>query len=173
MANSPAPVHDELFRVAVTAIVWRESAGVRQYLITQRSPDKKFQPSKWTVPGGGVHVSDFLEREPTLKDGPPQWYKTIEQTLIREVAEEVQIKVTDVRYLTDIAMIRSDGTPLMVLSFFCKQDSGFVVLNEESVDHAWVTVEEVRGYDLIKGIADEILEADSILSGEDTTSATE
>jgi hypothetical protein len=38
-----------------------------------------------------------------------------------------------------------------------------VKYDEDTVDHAWVTVEEAKGYDLIDGIYEEIEEVDKIL----------
>jgi hypothetical protein len=38
-----------------------------------------------------------------------------------------------------------------------------VKYDEDTIDHAWVTLEEAKKYDLISGIYDEILEVDTIL----------
>jgi len=42
-----------------------------------------------------------------------------------------------------------------------------VKLNNENIDFAWVKAEEVKNYDLISGIAEEIIMVDKILKGED------
>jgi len=49
------------------------------------------------------------------------------------------------------------------LSFYAPWQSGEVVLNNESVDFAWVAYEQIKDYDLIEGIPDEIKLVDEIL----------
>jgi hypothetical protein len=49
------------------------------------------------------------------------------------------------------------------LSFYCPYESGGVELDQDSIEYAWVTVEEVKEYDLIDGILNEIKEVEMIL----------
>lgn len=160
------PIHNELHRVAVTGIVWKEGEdGTRRFLITKRSPHKKVMPGKWTVPGGGMEASDYMQAEPSyLNPESPQWYGAIERTLRREVREEVGLEVTDIRYLLDVAFIRPDGIPVIVLSYFCKYESGEVTLDADATEHAWVSIAELPSYELISGIDHEITLADQQLS---------
>ena len=74
------------------------------------------------------------------------------------------------KYLLDIAFIRPDNVPVIILSFYCQYQSGEVKLDEDSIDHAWVTYEEAKNYDLIEGILEEIEMVDKILAdqSEDT-----
>ncbi len=152
------PKERELHRIAVTGIIWKEDAdGTRRYLITKRSPHKKAWPNKWTVPGGGMETSDYMQTEATYADGEsPQWYNAVENTLRREIKEEVGLEVEDVRYLLDLAFIRSDGIPAIVLSFYCKYKSGEVTLDADATEFAWITAEEIPNYELIQGIDHEI-----------------
>lgn len=163
---APIPVHDELHRIAVTGIIWKlDERGERRYLITKRSPHKKVFPNKWTVPGGGLEVSDYINDEPSfLNEESPQWYNTAEKTLRREIREEVGLEVEGVQYLLDVTFVRPDGSPVMVLSYYCKYKSGEIVLDEDTVEYAWVRADEVQNYDLIQGIDHEILEVDKRLS---------
>jgi len=162
----PKPVHQELHRIAVTGIIWKLDAdGKRRYLITKRSPDKKAWPGKWTVPGGGLEVNDYVQGEATFQNAEsPQWYNAVETTLRREIREEVGLEVEDIQYLLDIAFIRPDGIPAIVLSFYCRYVGGEVALDEDAVEFAWVAADEVQNYELIQGIDHEILEVEERLS---------
>ena len=40
-------------------------------------------------------------------------------------------------------------------------------LNDENIDFAWISVNQIRDYDLIGGIEEEIIMVDKILKGED------
>jgi 8-oxo-dGTP pyrophosphatase MutT (NUDIX family) len=161
----PTPVHNELHRIAVTGIIWKIEDGVRRYLITKRAPQKKAWPNKWTVPGGGLEVSDYSGTEASyVNEESPQWYNAVERTLRREIREEVGLEVTDVEYLLDLAFIRPDGVPSIVLSYYCKYESGEVVLDEDATEFAWITANQVSEYDFISGIDDEIKLVDERLS---------
>lgn len=156
--DRPIPKDKELHRIAVTGIIWKkDEKGEFRYLITKRSLKKKAWPGKWTVPGGGVETDDYLNTEATYANSEsPQWYNAIENTLRREIREEANMEVEDIRYLLDVAFIRPDGIATIVLSYYCKYMSGVVVLNDETIDSAWVTAQEVKNYDLIQGIDHEI-----------------
>ena len=157
--------HDELHRIAVTGIVWREADGRREYLITKRSPHKKAWPNRWTVPGGGLEAGDYIHTEASYQNSEsPQWYHPVEAALRREIREEVGLEVGTPEYLLDVAFIRPDGIPCIVWSFYCKYESGEVALDEAATEYAWVSAEEAQSYDLIQGIEREILEVEKRLS---------
>ncbi|MEJ0053485.1 MAG: NUDIX domain-containing protein [bacterium] len=164
----PAPNSNELHRIAVTGIIWKKGEdGVYRYLVTKRSPTKKAWPNKWTVPGGGLEVQDYMSAEPTYQNSEsPQWYNAIEKTLRREITEEVGVEVDSIEYLLDVAFIRPDGTPCIVLSFYCRYASGEVALDEDATEYAWVTAEEAGKYELIQGIDHEIGMVDERLKRE-------
>ena len=155
---APEPIHTDLHRIAITGIVWKQDAdGTRRYLITKRGAHKKAWPGKWTVPGGGLETTDYMSREATFQNSEsPQWYNAVESALRREIKEEAGVEVTDIKYLLDVAFIRPDGIPVVVLSFYAKYESGEVVLDEDSDDFAWVAASEVGDYELIQGIDHEI-----------------
>src|SRR3989344_1369211 len=142
----------ELHRIALTAIIHKDG----KFLITKRSLHKKAFPGKWTVPGGGLETDDYINTKPTTEAG--QWYYAVENALRREIKEEVNIEVDKPKYLLDLTFIRPDGIPVVVLSFYCNYVSGDVKLDDDSVDYAWVGVDDLDKYDLIDGIADEIRE---------------
>lgn len=148
----------ELHRVVATAIIHKNG----KYLIIQRNPNKKVFPGRWTVPGGGLEVSDYIN---TPKTTPDAWYFAIENSLKREIKEEVGLEVGKLKYLLDCVFIRPDNIPVVILSYYSDWKSGEVKLNEENKDYKWVTAEEAKNYDLIKGILEEIEMVDKILKG--------
>lgn len=129
-------------------------------MILKRSPHKKVFPGRWTVPGGGLEVDDYIN---TPKTTAIAWYFTIENSLRREIKEETGLEVGKLKYLLDLAFIRPDNIPVVTLSYYCHWKSGEVKLDEDSVDYKWVTLEEAKNYDLIEGILEEIEMVDKIL----------
>jgi len=151
----------DLHRVVATAIIHKNG----KYLICQRSPSLKVYPGKWGVPGGGLDISDYLNAQKTTSDA---WYFAIENSLKREIKEEVGLKVEKPKYLLDLIFIRPDKIPVVTLSYYCAWKSGEVKLNEENIEHKWVTLNEAKNYDLIEGILEEIEIVDKILKGENS-----
>lgn len=143
----------EAHRISSTAIIYKKENGKNVYLLTQRSLQKKAFPGKWTVPGGGLEVDDYINTPKTTHD---HWYGAIEQSLRREIREEVNCEVGEVSYLLDITFIRPDGIPVVILSFYCPYLSGEVTLDEDSINYAWVTYEEAKAYDMVEGLLGEI-----------------
>lgn len=156
--ETPAPVHTDLHRIAITGIIWKlDEDGTRRYLITKRSPTKKAWPNKWTVPGGGLETTDYMNSEPTYQNSEsPQWYGAVETALRREIREEVNLEVDEIQYLLDLAFIQPNGIPSMVFSFYCRYMSGDVALDDSATEFAWITASEVGNYELIQGIDHEI-----------------
>jgi len=146
------PKPTEFHIVAITAIIFKEG----KVLIAKRSPEEIAYPGKWTVPGGKLDVNDY-RRLP--KDNLDGWHDVIENTLKREVAEEVAIKVKNIRYLTNSTFIRPDKRPVLVLPHTCQWASGKVKLNKDLTDFAWVKRQDIRKYDFIDGAKNEILRA--------------
>ena len=148
----------ELHRITSTAIIYRE----KKYLLIQRSFQKKAFPGKWTVPGGGLEVDDYISTPKTTTD---HWYFAIENSLRREVREEVNLQVGKIKYLLDITFIRPDGIPVVILSFYAPYQSGKVKLDKDNIDFAWVTYKEAKKYDLVEGLLEEIEMVEKILNG--------
>ena len=149
----------ELHRIAITAIIYNDD----KYLITKRALTKKASPGKWTVPGGGLNIDDYINSKPSVLGDHPQWYRVIENGLKREVREEVNLEIEKPQYLLDLTFIRPDGIPVLVLNYFAKYKSGEVKLDADSIDYKWVTLEEAKSYDIIDGIWEEIEMVDKII----------
>lgn len=144
-----------LHEVAITAIIVKDG----KYLITRRSPNKRRFPRMWTVPGGKLETNDYINLP---KDTTDYWYNVLEKVLRREVKEEVGLDISNITYVTSLAMVHGDGNPSLVISCLADYQSGDVTLNpDETDDFHWVTLEEAKEYDLIDGIYDELLMAEN------------
>lgn len=149
----------ELHRIASTAIIYKD----KKYLLLKRNLNKKAFPGKWTVPGGGLETDDYINTPKTTND---HWYFAIENSLRREIKEECNLEVGKIKYLLDMAFIKPDNTPVIILSFYCPYKSGEVRLDEDNIDFAWVSYEEAEKYDMVEGLLKEIEMVDKILNGE-------
>lgn len=158
----PEIKYRELHRIVTTTIIYKKTKGVYTYLITKRAPTKKVHPNKWTVPGGGLEVDDYINLKPSTK-GAPQWYGALNNSLIREIKEETGVKIGKPEFLVDLTFIRPDGIPVIIFSYFAKFISGKVKLDADAVDFKWVTLKEAKKFDLIDGIWGEIRDTEKIL----------
>lgn len=154
------PTSQVLHEVAVTAIVAKDG----KYLITRRSLTKKRFPGVWTVPGGKLETSDYVNLP---KDTDNAWYNVLENVVRREVREEAGIEIKNIDYVISLATLDKEGTPLLVISCMADWASGEVVLQIDETDqYAWVSSDEAKDYDLIDGIGDELRMADIRRRGE-------
>ncbi len=161
--NRPEIKDRELHRIVTTTLIYKPDFT---YLITKRAPHKKSHPNKWTIPGGGLTVDDYIDT-PESSHGPNLWYGALENSLRREVKEEVNLDIGKAELLTDMTFIRPDNIPVICFSYFAPYISGTVDIGHDTegdtVDFAWVTLEEAKRYDIIPGILDEIRQVDEIL----------
>jgi len=143
--------NSRLHEIAITAIIIKNN----KYLLTKRSKNKKRFPGKWTVPGGKLEIDDYIKFP---KDTEYYWYNVLERVLKREVKEEVGININNIKYLTSLATIHSDGNPSLVISCVATYVSGKVKLQkEEAEEFCWTTRKEAAKLDLIDGIYDELV----------------
>src|SRR3989344_3775567 len=150
----------ELHRIVTTALIYKPNLT---YLITKRAMHKKVMPGKWTIPGGGLTMDDYIDSTPSTQ-GAKQWYGALEISLRREIREEVNLGIGKLEFLTDLTFIRPDVIPVLCLSYFAPYVSGEVKLDNDATEFAWITVDKVGDYDLIDGIAEEIRQIDNILN---------
>lgn len=149
-----------LHEVVITAIIIKDG----KYLITKRAATKKRFPNMWTVPGGKLETSDYVNLPKDTKD---YWYNVLEQVLRREVKEEVGLEIKNIEYVTSLATIHADGAPSLVISCMTDWENGEITLQESETDkYEWVSLAEAKNYDLLDGIYDELCMADVRRKGE-------
>ena len=153
----------ELHRIITTTLVYKPDFT---YLVTRRALHKKAHPGKWTIPGGGLTVDDYINT-PQSEYGPNLWYNVLEKSLKREIMEETGLEIGEPEILVDLNFIRPDGIPVFCLSCYAPYTGGEVRMDldpeGDTIDFAWVTLDEAKKYDLIGGVWDEIRQVDEIL----------
>lgn len=156
--------YSKLHYVVVTGIIVKD----KKFLIVRRSYDETAFPGKWTVPGGKLEVTDYIDKPKTTSQ---HWYNVLEELLKREIMEETSLRVKNIRYITNLAFIRPDDIPVVVISLTADYDSqedgwckGKVQLCKDLTDYAWVSLKEAKKYDLIEGIYEELEMVEKIVS---------
>lgn len=150
---------DKLNYVVVTGIIVQDD----KFLIVKRSLEEKAFPGLWTVPGGKLRKSEYLN---IPKDTSDSWYNVLEKLLVREVKEETGLQIKNIRYLLNLAYIRSDGFPTVIISLYCDWASGKVRLSKELTEYAWITAEGLKSYKFVPGLREEIEMVNKILKGQ-------
>ena len=102
-----------------------------KFLIVQRNR-KKHLGLKWEFPGGKVQESE-----------------TFEQALLREIKEELNIKINLQDKIAE-AKYKDEKIDIVLHYFLCTQESGVIELNEHE-DLAWVEKKDFNKYDFAEG----------------------
>lgn len=150
---------DKLFYVVANVVVYR--ASDQRCLLLKRSNSEKVHPNKYAVCGGKLEWSDLDINNPTRVNGDVLDYEDAVQSLLdREVFEEAGIKIKKgLKYINNVAYIRPDGIPVLLIKFAAEYLSGEVVLEKGSfTDHIWVSTSEVKNLECIKGVPEEIIQ---------------
>lgn len=156
---------NKLFYFVANALVYRKEDG--RCLILKRSMREKAHPGRWATPGGKMEWEDFNITRPTRLNGDViDFENSIEGLLRREVREEAGVEVgNDFKYINSNTFIRPDGIPVVLVKLAVSYVSGDVALEEGAFDDfAWVNAEEVREYECIDGICDEVDRAISLFT---------
>ncbi len=154
-----AAKQDKLFYFVANVVVFRKSD--KRCLILKRHLREKVHPGKYAVPGGKLEWKNLDLTKPTRINGEVlDFENAIEDLLKREVFEEAGIEIQkELTYLNSVAFVRPDGIPVVLVKFAAKYASGDVKLEQDSfTDYAWVNQEEVKSYDCIQGIQQEVEE---------------
>lgn len=149
---------DKLFYVVANVVIYRQSD--KRCLVLKRDPREKVHPRKYAVCGGKLEWKDLDINSPTRINGDVLDYEDAIQTLLdREVFEEAGVKIKKgLKYINNVAFIRPDGIPVILLKFAAVYDSGEVVLEKGGfTDYKWVNAQEVQDLDCISGIKDEVI----------------
>src|SRR3989344_1830368 len=157
---------EKLFYFVANVVVFRESDG--RCLILKRSENEKVHPGKFATPGGKLEWKDLPLNNPTRMNGEViDFENAVEDLLKREVMEEAGIEIeSNIKYINSVAFIRPDGVPVILVKFAAKYKSGEIKLEQGAfTDFAWVTKEEVKNYDCIEGIPEEIEKTVRMIEG--------
>lgn len=114
-------------RIRVVAAIIKKKDRI---LIAQRKEDCKNEPNKWEFPGGKVEEGEIPE-----------------QALIREIEEELGIKITVGELFGESVKRYQDGKEIILSCYFAKLDKGAVPRRLGVKDWKWISVDEAVEYD--------------------------
>jgi len=149
---------EKLFYFVANVVVYRDSD--KKCLILKRDEREKVHPGKYAVPGGKLEWINLDLSKPTRMNGEVlDFENAVEDLLKREVFEEAGIEIEDgLSYINSNAFVRPDGIPVVLVKFAAKYKTGDVKLEEGAfTDFAWVDGEEVKKYDCILGVKEEVV----------------
>lgn len=148
---------DKLFYFVANVVVYRDSD--KKCLILKRSDREIAHPGRYGVIGGKLEWGDMPVENPDHINGDILDYNDmIERLLVREAMEEAGIEIfSEIRYINSKTFIRPDEVPVVLVKFTAKYKSGDIVLEDGAfTDYAWVDEVEVKNYECIDGIAEEV-----------------
>ena len=151
--------NDKLFYFVANVVIYRESDG--RCLILKRDMREKVHPGRYAVPGGKLEWSELDITKPTRVNGDVLDFEyAVEKLLAREAAEEAGVVIEPkLAYINSVAFVRPDGIPVMLIKFAAKYVAGEVKLERGAfTDYAWVNEAEVKNYECIDGIQEEVAE---------------
>ncbi len=148
---------NKLFYFVANVVVYRESD--KRCLILKRDKREKVHPGKYAVPGGKLEWEDLDITKPTRINGDVlDFENAVEDLLVRETLEEAGVEIEkELKYINSVAFVRPDGIPVILVKFAAKYKRGEVKPEAGGfTDYAWVNEEEVKKYDCIKGLKEEV-----------------
>lgn len=102
-----------------------------KYLLARRGMSEVHMPGVWSIPGGKV-------------DDDGETVNILQETLKREVLEEVGVEITDeIDLVYNNTFNRSDGASVVGLTFLCHWKSGEAEPLEDTSEVKWFTLEEL------------------------------
>ncbi len=128
------PESDQRYIVNVEAAIYSGD----KWLVVKRSEKEEHAPGTLALVGGKVEVA--CDRDDVR-------HHVLEETLKREVMEEVGIQVDIVDYLESKAFIAGHGRTIVDIVFLCKHKSGEArcVDKDEVAAVYWVTARDIDG----------------------------
>jgi 8-oxo-dGTP diphosphatase len=133
-------IKPKFIQPVIIAVIRKEN----KYLLTKRAVlDEEDLPefkSQWELPGGGMEPGE-----------------TPEEALLREVKEELSIKVNILSSFPFIFTKMRNQWQGLFLCYICEPiDDSPIKLNEESSDYKWVTKEETTLLKTLPGVVEVI-----------------
>jgi 8-oxo-dGTP diphosphatase len=102
-----------------------------KYLLAQRSLNDPQAGGQWSFPGGKVDME--------VGDG------IIEETLKREIMEEIGIEIEDkIDFICDDGFVRVSGHHVVMMTFLCFYKSGKAKPLEGQEQIKWLTIDEIN-----------------------------
>ncbi len=148
---------DKLFYFVANVVIFRRSDG--RCLILKRSGTEKVHPGKYCVPGGKLEWGEMDITKPTRLNGDVlDFENAVEKLLVREAKEEAGVEIgEDLHYINSVAFVRPDGIPVILVKFAAEYKSGEVKVESGAfTDFAWVNADEVKTYECIEGVPEEV-----------------
>jgi ADP-ribose pyrophosphatase YjhB (NUDIX family) len=153
----------KLFYFVITGTIYNPQ--FKKCLILQRSKKEKAHPSLWGVVGGKLEWEDLQNNKPTRQNHDIlDWDDLIEKLLKREALEESGLEVGELKYLDNVVFLRPDHIPVVCFKFAVKYLGGEVKIAPEFDDFAWVDRDEVKKYQCIEGIGQEVAKTINLFS---------
>ncbi|MCZ6868799.1 MAG: (deoxy)nucleoside triphosphate pyrophosphohydrolase [Gammaproteobacteria bacterium] len=121
-------VEPPLIEVAIAAL-WRDSYGCRELLLTRRPPGTHLA-GQWELPGGKIKVGESAQ-----------------QTLRRELAEEIGIAVQDLESLV-VTAHRYGDILVRLHAMIANVPPDLVVRNLAVAEHRWVELDQLADFEL-------------------------
>jgi 8-oxo-dGTP pyrophosphatase MutT (NUDIX family) len=120
----------------VVAIVVQRSDG--KILLLKRSPDRSYDPDKWSVATGHIKDSEHPH-----------------ETATRELKEELGVDAKPFKE-GRLVIVGSYEKPLHVYPFLFSIDSLKVELDAEHSDYSWIEPKDVYNYDRVDKLEDDL-----------------
>lgn len=109
-----------------------------KYLLARRGMNEVHMPGIWSIPGGKI-------------DEGGDTVNILQETLKREVLEEVGLEITDeMELIFNNTFERSDGSSVVGLTFLCHWKSGETVPLEDTSEIGWFTLNELLGMEEVE-----------------------
>ncbi len=121
---------------AVRAIIV-DSEGRILFLKRQNT---RYSDGQWCLPGGKVEFG-----------------QTVEEAVVKEVAEETSLRCTECRFLFYMDSLPNIENENHFINFyFACRTSGEIFLNDESAAFIWLKAEEMGEYDMAFGMREAV-----------------
>jgi 8-oxo-dGTP pyrophosphatase MutT (NUDIX family) len=157
---------DKLFYFVANVLPYRKEDG--RCLILKRDMREKVHPGKYGVPGGKLEWNELDINNPTRMNGDVYDFENaVERLLVREAMEEAGIEIGEkLHYINSVAFVRPDGIPVILVKFAAEYAGGEVKPEIGGfTDYAWVNEEEVKEYDCIEGVCEEVAKTIKFFKG--------
>lgn len=157
---------DKLFYFVANVVIYRPKD--KRCLILKRDKREKVHPGKYAVPGGKLEWKELNLAKPTRINGDVlDFENAVEKLLAREAKEEAGVEISSkFLYINSVAFVRPDGIPVVLVKFAAKYKSGKVKPEIGGfTDFAWVNQQEVKKYECIKGVSEEVAKTIKLFNG--------